>query len=579
MALIGKKDIDRTKAEPEPTKDKVTRSAAPLASSPFGAPSGPAEYPREIGTARVPEAAAKPAENKEKPSFYIDLRPRVITLPEVEDKTKINIRYPLIPPFAFAHIFWDSKNKEVVYLVEEPSLDDTEKEILRLVQLGLEEMINISFVRAAKMNIILEYLEKNVQSILIELGTKVSKETYQKLMYYVYRNSVGFNEIEAMLQDYYIEDIECNGVGFPVYIVHRKFQNLRTNIIYNEASELSNFVEKLAQKAGRYVSYAKPLLDGTLPDGSRVNATFTEDVTTRGPTFTIRKFTKEPWTPIHLIGFKTGSPELFAYFWLAIENKFNILVIGETASGKTTFLNSIATFIPPEARVVSIEDTRELNLTHINWLPAVTRSGFGIPGLLGKSYGEITLYDLLRETFRQNPDYVIVGETRGKEAYVMFQGMASGHPSFSTFHAANVETVIRRLETPPINLPASLIESLDIVVSVTHIKTLEKNIRRMKECREIVSVSQQIGKVDARMVFEWDASKDSIVFNANSLIMEKITKRTGMRPEHVNTELRRRTEILKKMSDKGITGFKQFNSIINQYYKDPTSVLKRFGIR
>ena len=351
--------------------------------------------------------------------FEIDHSPSLPKLPEPKDKKLINVRYPLIKPYAFAHIFWNEKNNELVYFVEEPVLDKTEQEVLRLIKLALEEMINISYIRAKKLNIVMKYLEKSVQSILIELGTKINLATYKKIMYFIYRDAVGLNQIEPLLNDYFIEDIECNGTGFPLYLVHRKYENIRTNIVFEDSKELVSFVEKLAQKAGRYISYAKPLLDGTLPDGSRVNATYAEDVTTRGPTFTIRKFTKEPWTPIHLMEHGTATPEVFAYLWIAIESKFNMMIIGETASGKTTFLNSIMNFIPPEARLCSIEDTRELNIYHDNWLPSVSRTGFGIPNILGKTYGEITLYELLKETFRQNPDYVILGETRGAETYVL----------------------------------------------------------------------------------------------------------------------------------------------------------------
>ncbi|MCX6711501.1 MAG: type II/IV secretion system ATPase subunit, partial [Candidatus Woesearchaeota archaeon] len=197
-------------------------------------------------------------------------------------------------------------------------------------------------------------------------------------MYYIYRDFVGLNEIEPLLRDYFIEDIECNGVNTPIYIVHRKYKNLKTNIIYNDIKVLTDFVEKLAQKSGQYISYANPLLDAALPDGSRVNATYTQDISSRGPTFTIRKFTKEPWSPIKLMEFRTVSPELLAYIWLLIEHECNIMVIGGTGSGKTTLLNTLAFFIPPSSRVVSIEDTRELNILHENWLPSVTRSGIGM---------------------------------------------------------------------------------------------------------------------------------------------------------------------------------------------------------
>lgn len=507
--------------------------------------------------------------------FKLDLRPQMVELPTEKDPRNLNIKYPLIPPHTYAHIFWDEKNHELVYYVEEPVMSDIETEILRLLKLGLEEMINVSFINATKNNVVLLYLEQNVQSILAELGTKVSMESYQKLMYYIYRDFIGINEIEPFMRDYFIEDIECNGVGAPIYIVHRKYRNLRTNIIFSTTERLTSFVEKLAQKSGRYVSYAQPLLDGTLPDGSRVNATYSTDVTTRGPTFTIRKFTKDPWTPTYLIRIGTATAAVFAFCWLAIEHKFNILTIGETGSGKTTFLNSIVSFIPEEARVCSIEDTRELNIAHENWLPAVTRAGFGVSG---EKYGEVTLFDLLRETFRQNPDYVIVGEVRDKETYVLFQGMASGHSSFSTFHAASVDSLVRRLETPPISLPASLIESLHIICVVTHIKDQEKNLRRLKELNEIISVKQELGKVDFNQLFSYDPVEDKNSVQSSSYVLKLINKVTGIPEERLEHEIKVRAELLNKLVERNINDFREFADIINAYYKDPESVLREFGV-
>ncbi len=536
------------------------------------------EPPGTIITEKAAEQKETGDAGEQLPEFYIETRPKLVKLPDLSEREKINVRYPLMPPYAFCHIYWDEKTSELLYDVEEAPLDDVEKELLNLVRLGLEEMINISYIQAAKSSLIIKYLEKNVQSILLELGAKISRKSYLKIMYYIYRDFVGLNEIEPLMNDVFIEDIECNGIGSPIYIVHRKYQNLRTNRSFTEIGRLTDFVEKLAQKTGRYVSFAKPLLDGSLPDGSRVNATYTSDVTTHGPTFTIRKFTKEPLTPLNLMEYKTATPEIFAFLWMAIEHKFNIMIIGETASGKTTFLNSILQFVPSEARIVSIEDTRELSLAHENWIPSVARTGFGIPNLLGKQYGEITLFDLLRETFRQNPDYVVVGEVRGKETYVLFQGMASGHPSFSTFHAASVEMLVRRLETPPINLPASLVNSLDIICSVVHLKDQRKNIRRVKDIREIIDVKQQVGEVAANTVFELNSANDTLEYKNNSVVFKTLSKKIGTGIEQIESEMKTRTELLGKMAEKGISDYEQFSSIIKKYYKNQQDVLKEFGI-
>jgi len=500
-----------------------------------------------------------------------------IILPPFKDKKEIDVRYALIAPFAFAHIFWDPEEDELVYEVEEPQLSDDEKTLLKTIKIALEERINISYVGAVKSGTVIAYLESNLQSILLELGFRISKDSYLKLMYYIYRDFIGLDKIEPLMRDFFIEDIECNGIQTPVYIVHRKYENIRTNIIFYNLREITDFVEKLSQKCGRYVSYAKPLLDGTLPDGSRVNATYTGDITTRGPTFTIRKFTKEPWTPVSLMEFNTANAEIFAYLWLAIENKMNIMVIGETASGKTSFLNSILYFIPPEARINSIEDTREINLAHANWLPAVTRLGFGIPSASGQVYGEIELFDLLKESFRQAPDYVIVGEIRGKEAAVLFQGMASGHPSFGTMHAGSIETLIERLRTPPISLPASLVNSLDIVCIMSHIKGKEKNIRRLVEVDEIIHV-EEAGASKYNKLLVWNPVTDSFIIKEDSVVLQKISQRTGMSISAIKQELSNRAKLLRVLSMRKITDFKKFTSIIKKYYEIPEVVIKEYGL-
>lgn len=528
----------------------------------------------EKGSGKEEKPAAMPGLK-----FEIDLRPKLIVLPDVKDKTKFNIRYPLIPPYAYAHIFWDSRRSELVYFVEEPQLTENEKELYSIIREGLEEMISVSFAKIKQPKQMIEFIEKNVQALLAELAVPVSKESYLKLMYYVYRNFIGLNEIEPLLRDYYIEDIECNGINYPIYVVHRKFENLRTNIIYNNVEQLADFVEKLAQKAGRYVSYANPMLDGALPEGSRVNATYTKDITTRGPTFTIRKFTKEPWTAVHLINFGTATPEIFAYLWLAIEHKLNVMIIGETASGKTTFLNTIVHFIPPEARIVSIEDTRELNLAHDNWLPSVSRAGFGMPATAGgERYGEVSLFDLLRETFRQNPDYVIVGEARGAEASVLFQGMASGHPSFSSFHAGSVETFVRRLETPPISLSPSLVEVLDIVCVCAHVKTRDINIRRIKFVEEIEKIETDWSKSVINHKFRWVPASDSFESSKKSIVFDKICERTGISRAKLEKEFNNRAKLLEAMAKKKMINFKDVANVLNDYYNNPGRVLSKFGV-
>ena len=527
----------------------------------------------------IPEAPSVKTELKEeKLKFSINLQQNITPLPEIREKTNVDLRYPLILPYAYVHIYWDDIQGELIYNVEEPNLDDREKEILELIKNGIEELINLSFISVKEKESLIEYLEKNVGILLKEFGIKLEKNSYLKIMYYIYRDFIGMNKIEPLMNDYYIEDIECNGVKSPLYIVHRRFGNIKTNIIYEEFDELSNFVEKLAQKCGKYISYATPLLDGSLPDGTRVNATFTEDVTSKGPTFSLRKFTKEPWSPIKLMQMGTVSAEMLAYLWLLIENGSNLLVVGSTGSGKTTFLNVLASFISPQARIISIEDTREIHLVHENWLPSVARAGIGVVGAGGEKTGEITLFDLLRESFRQRPDYVIVGEIRGKEAYVLFQGMASGHSSLGTMHADDVATIIRRLETPPINLSPSLVETLDAVCLMTFAKVKDKETRKLRAIEEIISVDEN-GKAKINIPFSWDPRTNKFLFKKESNVLNEIVIKKGISREKLDEEFNLRSKLLLKLYQENIFDFNEVQKIIHAYYKTPERVLKRFNLR
>jgi len=502
----------------------------------------------------------------------INLNPNIPPLPKIEDKKKIDVRYVLISPYASVHIYWDKKIGELAYDLEEPVLSEKEKEALDKLEKAMLELININVAVERTIEATTTYIDKTARLLIDELNMKISSETYNRIFYYLFRDFIGLNEIDPLLRDYFIEDIECNGVDAPIYIIHRIYRNLKTNIIFKDVEKLASFVEKLAQRTGRYVSYAQPLLDGTLPDGSRVNATYTKDVTSRGPTFTIRKFTKVPWTPTQLIAMNTLSPEMLAYFWILLQYKSNILISGGTASGKTTLLNALAFFIPPEARVVSIEDTREINLPRENWLPAVARTSIGI----GKM-GEVDMFALLKSSFRQTPDYLIVGEVRGKEAFVLFQGMASGHSSISTMHADSVDTLIRRLQTPPINLSPTLVNTLDCVAIAAHALVGEHETRRLREIVEIINVNKD-GTALVNTPFVWEPSKDMFFFKKQSKVFEKISARYGVSMENLQRELALRASLLYELYKRRIFGFDDLARVINDYYKNPVEVLSSYNI-
>ncbi len=508
------------------------------------------------------------------PEFRIRIPKYFINIPSFKDIEKVNVKYPLIEPLAYANIKWNPVQKELVYHVLEPVLSPKEKEDLEKIKNSLVKVIDIKLSDMKNEYKAIKYLEKNVKSILEDLDLIVSPETYIKIMYYIFRDFIGLNEIEPLMHDPYIEDIGCDGLNTPIYIVHRKFGSIKTNIVYKDLDYLSNFVIKLSERCGRYISYSRPLLDGSLPDGSRVQATLAKDVTTKGPTFSIRRFRENPISPIELINMGTVSPGIMAYLWTAVQYGSSMLICGGVATGKTTILNCITMFIPPEQKIVSIEDTRELNLPHENWIPAVSRMGFGISEE-SKSYGEVNLFDLLKESFRQNPDYVIVGEVRGKEAYVMFQGIASGHPSIGTIHAGSMDDVMKRLSTPPIELSPSLIESLDLIVVMIHAREKGKSARRVKEIVEISSIDPKTGMVHTVRPFFWIASIDSFEQKLmESNLIQKISREKGIPYEKLLKEINMKARILEWMQRHNITKFSDVSKIINLYYKGPETVIE-----
>ncbi len=515
----------------------------------------------------MPQVSAGDGKEKARPKFYlkkIEYR--------VPRRVGSFLRYPLIYPFAYADIRFNPVREKYIYHVVEPPLSKADRDNLERIKDGLLQVIDISLTTSKNREKLLEYLEERFRFVTKRLDMKLTAAQYYNYMYYIYRDFVGLNRIEPLMNDRLIEDIGCDGVGIPVYVVHRKFGSIETNIIYESEDELVDFVIKLAERCNRYISYAHPLLDGSLPDGSRVQATLTSEVTTHGPTFSIRKFKEVPMTFTDLIAFNSLSAEMLAYLWLAVENGMNMLLVGGVSTGKTTLLNAISLFIPQDAKIVSIEDTRELNLPHENWIPSVARSSFSASGI-----GEVTMFDLLKASFRQNPDYIIVGEIRGKEASVLFQAMSSGHPSIATMHGTNIEGVVKRLETPPIELPVGLIESLDMVVVLVHAREKGKSARRVKEIDELVSIDPTTGNVDYVKSFVWDPAKDVFNFTGKSMVLKKIMERKGFSREYIDRELEDRRRVIEWMAEMNIVDWKIIARYVALYQVNKKRMMEIIG--
>lgn len=522
----------------------------------------------------------KGEEEKEKPFHFKIYEPKhLITLSTKEENVKdIDAEYPLLEPYSHAHIKWSNVEGELIYRIIQPELSEKEKELYKKISNALTELVDVELSTVKKPEKAMSYIEDKIKKILYELDLSLTKTQFAKIMYHIYRNFVGLNKIEPLMHDPYIEDISCDGLGTPIYVTHKRFGSIKTNIKYEDPDELRDFVVKLGERCGRYISYAEPLVDGSLPDGSRVQASLAQDVTTKGPTFSIRKFSEEPFSPTDMIDLKTASPELLAYLWFCIENGTSILVCGGVSSGKTSFLNSISLFIPPQDKIVSIESSRELNIPHENWIPAVVRLGFGMPTGKGERYGEVSMFDLLKESFRQNPDYVIVGEVRGEEAYVMFQGISSGNPCMGTMHAGGADTVVKRLESPPIELSPSLVEGLDLVITMMRAKEKGKSARRVKKIVEIRRVESDTGKPVTESVFSWIPSEDQFERGTGDKVLDEIAKTKGLSMKNIKKEIENRKKLVSWMHEKDIKDWREVAKIVSQYTRDPKSVLDEAGI-
>ncbi len=368
-----------------------------------------------------------------------------------------------------------------------------------------------------------------------------------------------------------IEDISCDGPNVPIYIWHRQYESMPTNIIFEDYKELDSFVVKLAYLSGKHVSIASPMVDGGLADGSRVQLTYSKEVTRHGSTFSIRRFRADPMTITDLVTFNTITSEMGAYFWYTVEKKACTLVTGGTASGKTTLLNCISMYILPDDKIVTIEDTPELNIPHKNWISAIARVGFGASG----STAEISLFDLLKAAMRQRPDYIIVGEVRGEEAFTLFQAMATGHGGLSSLHADSVLAAIRRLESSPLNIPRTLLPTLNLIGIQQRMKVAGRPVRRLIHLAEVLGIDASSGELDLNDVFRWDPRTDSFTYSGRSHIIERLAERSGVALGVVQEELRHRKTVLDYMVKNKIRRYTDVGAMIRDYYADPHKVYEK----
>jgi flagellar protein FlaI len=477
--------------------------------------------------------------------------------------------YPVNEPYAYVRVTYDSTTHEYTYHVLEPVLTPAEQELFGEIKERLFETLNIT-TRDLTRDEARKALRDSANTVIADYGIHLPPLGREKILYHVEKEFLGDGLIDPVMHDKYIEDISCDGVDSAIFVYHTTYESMKTSLVYHDAAELDSFVTKLAQRAGKYISIAEPMLDATMSDGSRIQMTLGAEVTAHGSTFTIRKFREEPITPTDLIEWHTFSPLGIAFIWLAVENAKSCIFAGGTASGKTTTLNALSLFIPPLAKIVTLEDTRELKLPHPNWIPSITRDSFSQDGR-----GEIDMYELLRAALRQRPEYILVGEVRGREALTLFQAMSTGHVTYATMHADSVASAVHRLENPPINVPRNMLSALSLMSIQVQARVGGQRIRRNKQLIEILDIDPRTNELITNEVFRWHPATDEIRYSGKSYILEQIMEDRGWSEERMREELKRRQEVLEWMRIKKIRHFKDVSKILVSYFRDPETVIQR----
>jgi flagellar protein FlaI len=514
----------------------------------------------------------------------------------------------------FIHVLANQEDIRDYYLPIEPSIIDAQDSILEEIELRLAEHVEEleGLIESSKrLEIIMDIVDKivyldNHKSPLILQNMKqgnekedkndgsssnnVSKEhnkqsqklkgigkgrihvtqfQYNSLRYLLRRKLEGMGILDPMIGDPNIEDISCSGLG-NIFVEHKIFGSLRTSIGFNSDEALDKFIIELSESIKHPVTFREPVVDATLPDGSRINIIYGNDVSKRGSNFTIRKFSDTPFSILELIQFNELNYDMAAYLSLIIQENMNVWVAGETASGKTTLMNALTTFIPPESKIVSIEDTPEVQVPHHNWIRGISR-GTSKQG----EASEVSMFDLLKAALRQRPNIIIVGEIRGVEGAVAFQAMQTGHATMSTFHAASVSKLIQRITGNPINVPKSYVDNLNVIAICQQVRLANGHLgRRLTSINEIVNYDSVADSFSYIEIFNWNPLDDTFIFrgNQNSFLLEnKIAPRRGF-PEGKRRQiykiLKQRSEVLRRITEQGKTNFYEVYSILSKAYRE-----------
>ena len=477
-------------------------------------------------------------------------------------------RYPLVPPFCYASILKSDEYSDMVYSIDELPMNEEEAKIYGSIKELMERQIDSPRL--------LDNIETSFVSEVGRLlkdhlgGTKPAM--LEKVKYYLKRDVLGFGVIDPLFHDPFIEDITCGGPKKPIFVYHRNYEGLGTNVSFRDEEALDSFVMKMVHRAGKHISAAHPIVDASLPGNHRLAALYKKEVTTTGSSFTIRKFREDPITIVDLINSDALDVDMAAYLWLMLDNKKSIMVIGSTGGGKTTILNAITGLINPSFKLFTVEDVAEINIPHVNWFSLVSRASFGL-----ESQGEIGLFDLLKSGMRHRPDYILVGEIRGEEAYVLFQAVATGHGGIATMHADDSEAAVRRLQQKPMDIPPAYVPLMNCIVNVKRVRLkTESTSSNIMMARRVTEVTELLSHNNINSVFAWDPAYDGYLDNlAKSRHLQRIAVDTGVDMEDIAEDLARRKSVLTWMLSRGIRDYKSISKVIGMFNQEPARLMEK----
>lgn len=488
--------------------------------------------------------------------------PTVAVFSKIPKDAEVVDTYPVQPPYSKVTI---ASLPELgggrAYFIEEVELSASE----RLMLQKLMDIISAE-VEPPEGGVDLKaYVESEARRLAGKYGLtkRIPQESWPKIVYYLQRDLVGFGPIHVIMSDRMIEDVSVNGVGIPIYVWHRRYESMPTNLRITDENTLDNILIKLTHLSQKHISTAFPILDAMLPGKDRIAATFRREVSPKGSTFCIRRFREEPFSIVDLIELGTVDELLAAYLWMMIENRMTIAVIGGTGAGKTSTLNALASLVKPAMKIVTVEEIPELSLPHENWVQLVSRESYG----LGASkIGEITLFNLVKVSLRYRPDYIVVGEIRGEEAFVLFQALATGHGGLTTLHAESIDHAVKRLTSPPMNVSETYIPLINLMILQERVQ-LPKPKADLTFGRRIRNIFEVVDYEKYKQVVSWNPVNDSFTLDLkNSEMLHRIALKYGVGREEVLEEVYRRALILRELRKRGVKANREVKNEVTKYY-------------